>query len=103
MVQYLAYSRGAGGPERLNGYQVWLRPLDHWPDPYGRYEAISGYTSCPSKQMHIGTDKYVFAHEIAHALQNCNALLPSEDGADDDHANWFRDGIIEIIGKVPLD
>jgi hypothetical protein len=92
MVDYM------GDYKLLKGYSIYLHPVDSWTDDFGR--RVGGYTACGTKQMHIGLGQEAIAHEIAHALQNCNAPLPIDDGMDIDHADWLRDRIYLQIEKV---
>lgn len=83
---------------RLQGYVVVLHPALGFVDPWGR--TVGGYTMCPVKEMHIGQGKTVFAHEVVHALQDCQPRHPAEDGLDWDHANWQIDSLYKTIEEV---
>lgn len=89
-----------GNPYLLAGYKIWVRPEYSWIDDFGR--GVGGYTLCPIKEIHIGLENQVFAHEIAHALQNCNPPLPIDEGLDRDHADWTRDRIFQMIDTASL-
>jgi len=39
-------------------------------------------------------------HELVHIAQNCAAMLPIDDGADKDHANWYRDDLYNLPWRV---
>jgi hypothetical protein len=87
-----------GHGERLKNYVIELHPAISFRDPWNR--DVGGYTECATKGLHIGYGHEVFAHELAHALQNCYARQPSEDGGDWDHANWAKDGIYQMITEA---
>lgn len=38
-----------------------------------------------------------FAHEAVHMAQNCEAPLPVDEGWDEGHANWVRDGLFNAV------
>lgn len=87
-----------GHAERLTNFVIETRPEGSFTDPYKR--KVGGYTDCWARTMVVGGAPTVFAHETAHALQNCQARQPDEDGIDYDHANWHTDGIYTAIEKA---
>lgn len=87
-----------GSAERLNWMAVSTRPEVSFVDPLNRN--VGGYTDCFAHEMVVGVGSTVFAHETVHALQNCNARQPAEDGWDFDHANWQKDGLFQLIDEV---
>ena len=77
------------------GYRIWYHNTRKWIDAWDR--SVAGFTDCPSKTIHIGTAEQVFAHEVAHALQNCNPELPVDEGSNPEHADWIRKNIFTYI------
>jgi hypothetical protein len=65
---------------------------------------VGGVALCPQLILQVGTDthlkKTALAHEIAHALQMCDAKLPLDNGVDYHHADWYREGIFQAIDKA---
>lgn len=92
MVSYMGHG------ENLKRYNIFYHSVGSWKDPWGR--AVGGYTICVTGEMHVGTGKEVYAHEMAHALQSCQSPLPIDESTDIDHSNWYRDGIFEAIGEA---
>jgi hypothetical protein len=97
----------------LVGYHITINPEFSWPDPWNRINPntgermnISGITDCISRVIEVGTPKNndwrysSIVHELFHAIQKCDAPLPSDRPEDDMHANWVRDNIYQSIDRV---
>lgn len=88
--------------QAISGYSLYGTPESSWVDKYGRH--ISGVTICTQRTVQIGdfADIYetALSHELAHVVQNCNAIQPPDTGLDGDHADWYRDHIYEAINAV---
>jgi hypothetical protein len=41
-----------------------------------------------------------FAHEALHLAQGCRAPLPVDEGWDEGHANWVRDGLFDAVERA---
>lgn len=85
-------------PASPKGYKIWQRDVPSWTDSWNRQ--VGGYTYCAGKEMHIGTSRTVFAHELAHVLQECSAELPIDQGQDVFHADWGRKGIYFLVEEA---
>lgn len=89
-------------PKRLEGWELGLAERNIPTDPWGR--KVAGYTLCPTKTMVVWDTDYPklssFAHELGHALQYCESKKPVDEGLDEDHSDWHREGIFQAIDKV---
>ena len=85
----------------LVGYRVYTKRTGNWLRPDGL--RISGETSCWSKMITVGSggpkdwNYSAIVHELFHAMQHCESPPPTDPGYDDDHSNWYRDGIFSAI------
>jgi hypothetical protein len=89
----------------IDGYQVWFREDYSWPDPWGRlYKGepmmIGGFTNCTTKTIVIGLGVSVYPHEVMHAIQGCFTPEPIDEGLDEMHSNWNRDGFYADIDAI---
>jgi hypothetical protein len=100
LVEEKMAASGIGSPHLLKGVSIHAKPARAWYDPWGRL--VGGYTTCATKQVHIGTGQTVLAHELAHVLQECSPEFPIDEGSDADHADWLRKGIYLIIDEASL-
>lgn len=89
-----------GRGELLKDFAIETIPEASFIDPWRRN--VGGYTECAYHRMVVGTGATSFAHEVAHALQNCAARQPPQPGETIDHANWTNDGVYEFIERASL-
>ena len=78
---------------------------------------VSGWTECDMNRFMFHTgDGYIFedrdpaflrrgwdtafAHEAVHLAQGCRAPLPVDEGWDEGHANWVRDGLFDAVDRA---
>lgn len=92
-------------PKNLAGYSIYL--TDPLPLPDGT--KIVGQTICSRKIIRVLREHLVLesalAHEIGHALQNCQPKLPldpewTDEWWAEDHADWYREGVFKAIDKA---
>lgn len=78
------------------------------PGPYWEWNSkrIGGLAHCQLGVIEIASNviyESSYAHEVLHILQACNAKQPNDDGMDNDHADWKRNGFLDIISKWKAD
>lgn len=84
-------------PSVLDGYRVHTMPVHVWTLDDGR--KVSGWTSCPTRTIVIGTppsgvwEYSSLVHELFHAIEGCPRTVPVDEGCDEHHGNWVRDGL----------
>jgi len=84
----------------MQGYSVYTKDTVYW-ESYGR--RVAGTTNCWTKIVIVNTPTdgnetmTSLVHELFHVMQKCNARAPIDKGLDEDHANWYRDGILWAI------
>lgn len=94
---------------RIQGYQITVRPVSYWINPDDGFET-TGTTSCWNAEIELTNQaplKGSFAHELAHAIQNCEPKsIPCKtnqlkDGGTFDmmHNCWVEDGIFSAIDR----
>lgn len=87
----------------LNGFSVRSHP-EHTFMSFG--QRVSGITDCPGDKIVVATPMdgkwyhTALAHELVHVVQRCRPRLPSEDGRDNDHANWSMDNIDSALESI---
>ena len=98
---------------KLVGFRVYTKPtwnfmvnLKDSKDGITKVTSVSGYTECWGKYIVVGTplragrtwwSESSVVHELFHAMQHCESPPPTDPGYDDDHSNWYRDGIFSAI------
>lgn len=86
----------------LEGYTVWASLDVKWQQPSGRW--VYGETACWFATMQFGgtvpLGEGSFSHELAHAIQRCDAPLPMDDPKSPDHPNWHRAGIYDSLARA---
>ncbi len=84
----------------LTQLKVFVHPTWKWGTPGSE---VSGVAMCHMRYIEIGTPEDLkwtstaLTHELVHVMQDCKPVRPAEDGLDNDHANWERDGIFDAI------
>ncbi len=84
----------------LSGFVIQVHNVDHWIDANQR--DVYGLTHCNLGVIEIGSGLLydtALAHEMAHAIQECQALTPIDE-KDEYHSNWNSGGIYESIDKA---
>lgn len=85
------------------GYRVRVRPTIEWMDPQlHQDETLYGETWCDSHYIEVNDappQAGTLAHELAHAIQNCDPKGP-KDKKDPYHSNWNSEGIYNAIDYV---
>lgn len=85
----------------VRGWWVRINPAPSWPDQYGRYAGVSGLSYCMLREMEVGNKPITqssYAHELAHAIQNCTPnLQPACPRLVDGHECWEQDGVERAI------
>ncbi len=90
------------GIEVFDGYTVYTEPTSVFTDEWGR--RVMGWTTCATRTIVIGTPTTFWSeasltHELFHVMQGCHGTTPIDEGCDEGHANWTRDGIYSAILK----
>ena len=84
----------------MQGYNVYTKKTVYF-ENFGR--RVAGFTNCFTKIIVINTPEVLrvenspLVHELFHVMQRCSARPPVDKGLDEDHANWYRDGIVWAI------
>jgi hypothetical protein len=87
--------------DRLDGYTVFTMASHVWTLDDGR--RVMGWTSCQTRTIVVGTppsgvwENSALVHELFHAFQGCDGILPCDAELDPTHANWTRDGLFAAI------
>lgn len=87
---------------QLKYYKMYTMPVDSWYDPGIKLD-VMGETNCISGSITLA-DRHglsikqtAFAHEMAHVMQSCRPLPPTDKGYGDSHSNWERDSIYHAV------
>ena len=97
--------------EVLSGYRVYTKSEGMWIDGSrthadGSPQWVAGQTYCWQKLIIISTPLFPtlhwssLVHELIHAMQHCESVLPVDSGSDEAHANWYRDEIYQSLERV---
>lgn len=81
----------------FQGWELIVEPTDPFIDAWGR--RVSGYTACWQARIVVGGNVQgsSFAHELAHAIQNCSPNDTPGVDEDTDHAGWKAQGIQRAV------
>lgn len=76
----------------LSGVEVQVRPMNTWVDPANPDAGadVAGWDFCDQGFIQVNDAPPMessLPHELAHAIQNCNATAPVRK-SDPDHSNW---------------
>lgn len=70
----------------------------------GTTTKAAGITDCYGREIHVNNQKPLvgpMAHEMAHAIQNCDPLVMKEtQDADQYHAGWYSRGIWQALSVI---
>ncbi len=53
-----------------------------------------------ARYMRRGPEDSAFTHELVHLAQGCVSPLPVDEGSNEGHSNWRRDGLFKLIEDV---
>lgn len=90
----------------LRKFTLYTKDVPEW--DYYKIR-ILGITECRLGRITIGNQKpseNALAHELFHALQNCDSEGPIVQGESEGHSGWKKAGIydaIKAVGRSMLD
>lgn len=88
--------------DRMHGYYVHVVPSERFEDSNYPNKPLAGVTDCQALEISVHNippwcGSAAYAHEMAHAVQNCKPNQCAHTGRDDSHWCWDTNNIEAAI------